>query len=113
MSTTVSEMFGEVREATHSAQLIAFDGCHKIYIAMDTTESAWFRNDGNYKIVEDTPDNMFDQLVKWYDESCPLKFITVVENTAGESVFTSLVPQGAEDSDPWEDEEDDEYSSEA
>lgn len=118
MSTSVSEMFGEVREATHKARQVAFDGCHKIYLSMDDAEASYMRDHGGYECVSDTPEAMFTKLVEWYDKSCGLRFITAVENVAGDSVYTSLVPQCAEDGDPFDDEDDedydnDEYASEA
>lgn len=106
MSTTISEMFSGVREATHETKLIAWDGCHKIYLAMDETEANYMVSHGGYECVVGTPEEMFDKLVEWYEASCGLKFISKVETVGQDSEFTHLVPQGAEDSDPYSDEDD-------
>ncbi len=102
---TLEEMFEEVREATKTAKLIAFDGCHKIYIAMTDHDANWFYDNGSYTLVRQSPESMFHQLEKWYDKSCGLKFINAVHNED----FIQLVPQGAENlSDDDDDDNEDE-----
>lgn len=90
---TLEEMFEEVREHTETAKLIAFDGCHKIYVAMTDSDAHWFFEHGGYTLAKEAPEVMFIQLQEWYDKSCGLKFINAVDN----GDFIQLVPQGAED----------------
>ena len=66
-----------VLDALPEARLIAFDGCHKIYLALDEEEAQWFtRDDSAYETY--TTDNVgkyHKKLQKWYAESCCLRFI--------------------------------------
>ena len=108
----MQDYWSDVREATYSAYLIAFDGCHKIYLAMDETQAAWFRENYNGaecddRTFEGTPEQMFELLVNWYENSCSLKFIqsvTTNEEDPNEG-YTQLIPQGAQDEDDSDDED--------
>jgi len=102
---TLGEMFKDVREACSSAHLVAFDGCHKIYLAMDELEATSFLN-SNYQIFRSSQDEMFDKVKEWYEESCGLRFISSVETNIANpnDGYTQLVPQGASD-------EEEEFSS--
>jgi len=95
-------MFLDVRDACQEAHLIAFDGCHKIYLAMDDEQAEWFRE--NYEhVFTGSADEMYNTLVSWYDSSCWLRFIQAVETNAVDpnEGYTNLIPQGAD----WEDED--------
>lgn len=98
----------KVREAVGQASSMHFDGCHKVYLAMDAEQTAWF--DGGMNAAE--PD--FDKLRDWYDESCPLRFVDAVRTTPSspDVEFTTLIPQGfgedAHDPDETFDNDDDE-----
>ena len=48
----MEEYWGDVEDALQSAELIAFDGCHKIYLAMDAEQAEWFRKNYNEKECE-------------------------------------------------------------
>lgn len=87
-----------VEDYIDDARLIAFDGCHKIYLALDDIEAAWFSTNYDH-VLRDTPKVMMAQLRKWYDESCPLKFIQGVRHDADDpnAGFISLIDQGARD----------------
>jgi hypothetical protein len=101
-----------VSEYAENCVLIAFDGCHKIYLAMDETEAKWFKENYNGaecddRTFEGTPEQMFELLKNWYTYSCSLKFIQAVwSNEADPNAgFVSLISQEA----GWaEDEEDEE-----
>lgn len=70
-------LFDKVELAIADARLIAWDGCHKIYLAMDEYEATWFRD--NYEItLEDTPEVMLNTVIGWYEESCFLRFVSAV-----------------------------------
>ena len=93
-----------VSEYAENCVLIAFDGCHKIYLAMDETEAQWFKENYNGaecddRTFEGTPEQMFELLKNWYENSCSLKFIqSVTTNEADPNEgFESLIPQGAHD----------------
>ena len=106
----------DVEEALEGAHLIAFDGCHKIYVAMDETEAEWFRN--NYtpevcetsRTFEGTEWAMLTKLREWWGESCPLRFIQAVEHNEEDpnAGYTVLIPQGA-DEEEYEEEDEDMY----
>jgi hypothetical protein len=79
MTNATAELWDDVLDHIDDARLVAWDGCHKIYLAMDGEEAAAFRQ--NYEhIVEDTPDAMFYAIRKWYAESCGLRFVTAVSS---------------------------------
>lgn len=107
-TTTMQDYWGDVELALEDAHLIAFDGCHKIYVAMDEIEAQWFLDREDYFCRKGTTSEMLEQLIKWYDESCPLRFVSsVVHNEFDPNAgYTHLIPQGAEDED---EDEDDEY----
>lgn len=75
-----------VKDFLPKAKLIAFDGCHKIYLAMDDIEAQWFfENYGNpvppqNSVVLQGNDTEFllATLKRWYDESCALRLISAV-----------------------------------
>lgn len=99
MTITDTDLFSKVRDAINDAHLIAWDGCHKIYLALDEVEANWFRD--NYEhIVEESPGFMLTMLGKWWDESCGLRFISGVRHNEADpnAGFVTLIGQG-EDSD--------------
>jgi hypothetical protein len=99
-----------VTEATKTTKAIAWDGCHKIYLAMDDEQVREFTSLG-YGVDDDdsvlimagpaSPGELLTYLRNWYEVSCFLKFISAVRtNTADPNAgFTDLIPQG------WEEEE--------
>jgi hypothetical protein len=111
--TIMSEYWQDVEECLSDAQLIAWDECHKIYVAMDDENADWFLDpDSGYLCVMGTHSGMLEQLREWWEESCALRFIqavSVADKTTPlpwGSSYETLIPQGAED----EEEEDyDEY----
>ena len=100
-TTTMQDYWHDVEEALENAHLIAFDGCHKIYVAMDEIEAQWFLDREDYHDAKGTTAEMLEQLIKWYDESCPLKFISsVVHNEFDPNAgYTDIIPQFASDED--------------
>lgn len=115
MNATIEELFEDVKEAMDSAKLVAFDGCHKIYLAMDEGQVEWFKM--NYNGVDCTdrnfvssPEEMLKMVRKWWDESCGLRFISAVETNEEDpnAGFTTLIPQGAGEEEVEEDEDEDE-----
>ena len=111
---TLDELFAPVADAVEDALLIAFDGCHKIYLAMDEEQAYWFRTNYNGTSCTDrtftgTPKEMLNTLLAWWDESCGLKFINAVttDHENPNAGYKSLIGQGdwCEDEDDEDDEE--------
>ena len=114
-TTTMEDYWSDVEYAVDDAHLIAFDGCHKIYLAMDEYEAQWFRENYNGKECDDrtfegTAQAMLEKLKEWYEESCALRFIQSVERNEKDpnAGFKTLIPQGAHDDDGWYEDEDEE-----
>lgn len=103
------KLFLPVAGEIANAHLIAWDGCHKMYLAMDEEEAEWFRE--NYEfVVEDTAEVMLTTLIDWWDQSCSLRFVSAVRYNPDDpnAGFTSLISQ-FEDTDEenlFDDEED-------
>lgn len=99
-TTTMEDYWHDVKEAVQYAKSISFDGCHKIYLAMDDTQAEWFKANYNGEGCDDrtfvgTPEEMFALLQEWYENSCSLKFIqsvTTNEDDPNEG-FESLIPK--------------------
>lgn len=94
MSKTKDDCWKDVEEATKTAKFVAWDDCHKIYVAMDQELEVWF---SNYTTIAGSPKKMLDALRLWYAKSqeCGLEFISAV-SIDSESLkfgFTELIPQ--------------------
>ena len=94
MDTINSDLWSDVEDHLDDAILIAWDGCHKIYLALDQTEADWFRSSYPY-IVEDTYEAMLATLMDWYNASCGLKFVSGVRHNADDpnAGFIDLIEQ--------------------
>ena len=114
----LAEGWDAVEEYINEAALIAFDGCHKIYLAMDPEEAEWFSKNYNGHGCTDrnftgSPEEMLKMVREWWDESCSLRFVNAVWHNEDDpnAGFVSLISQMAEvevDEDASDD-EDDEY----
>ena len=108
---SLEEGWAAVAEYVKDAVLIAFDECHKIYLAMDQEEAYFFRTNYQPAIVESihsTPEAMLATLEEWFEDSCGLKFISAVwhDDLDPNYGFVTLISQCAgEDEDEDEDEE--------
>lgn len=112
-TTDMEDYWNDVEVAMEYAHLVAFDGCHKIYLAMDEEQAEWFRNNYNGKDCTDmnfaAPAKvMLEQVREWYESSCPLRFVSSVKTNHEDpnAGFVSLIPQGADE--VYEDEDEDE-----
>ena len=87
-------LWADVEAHMDEAILVAWDGCHKIYLALDKTEAEWFRSSYPY-IVEDTSEAMLATVMDWYNASCGLKFVSGVRHNADDpnAGFISLIEQ--------------------
>ena len=110
-SDNLEEGWAAVQEYVKDAVLIAFDECHKIYLAMDEVEAYFFRTNYQPAVVESihsTPEAMLATLEEWFDDSCGLKFISAVwhDDLDPNDGFVTLISQCAgDDEDEDEDEE--------
>jgi hypothetical protein len=81
-----------------SAEGIAWDTCHKIYLLMDREQVELMREYGYEQLIttdQMSTDEMFLLVEDWYENSCSLRFIQAVSTNhinpnAG---FESLVDQ--------------------
>lgn len=103
MSKTMEDYWFEVEECLQDARLIAWDTCHKIYLAMDEEQEEWFVENYAPDYFRGTPEQMLAMLHEWYDQSCGLRFIHAVTTNHDNpnDGFENLIPQCAE----WDDEE--------
>lgn len=88
---------------------IAFDGCHKIYLALDAEQVRTFKSygygeddDGSVLIhtVLMPPEKVLEQLTEWFEKGCGLEFINAVE---GNDVFHGIIEQ-FDDGIEWDEE---------
>lgn len=79
-----------IEQAVKGAVLVAWDGCHKIYLATDEAEADWFRkNADKYHTVKASTETMTDVVMGWWADSCPLRFI----NATGAAGTRDIIPQ--------------------
>lgn len=92
--TTTNTLWEDVEAHIDNTILIAWDGCHKIYMALDPHEADYFRSGYPY-IVEDTSEAMLATLMDWYNASCGLKFVSGVRYNPDNpnDGFISLIEQ--------------------
>jgi hypothetical protein len=84
MSRTAKEVVleSDLDEYTQNAKGIAFDTCHKIYVLMDDEQVALMREYGYDPLITSdqmTPEEMSDQVLEWFEDSCGLRFINAVK----------------------------------
>lgn len=101
-----------VEEAIGSAKAIAFDGCHKIYLAMDDNQVAQFKlygydQDDSQLLRVTDPGAALATLHVWFEDSCGLRFISAVRTVEGDENegFTRLIEQFEFDEEDEEEEE--------
>jgi hypothetical protein len=86
-------------EYTASAKAIAWDNCHKIYVLMDDEQVALMREYGYDPLItsdEMTPKQMSEQVMKWFEDSCGLRFVNAVQSNPSNpnEGFIDIIPQG-------------------
>lgn len=89
----MGDVLEDITEYVRRAKLVAFDGCHKLYIALDDVEADWFRG-SSYETFEGSVDGMIDKVLEWFDGSCNLRFISAVSTVNFETVFLPIISQG-------------------
>ncbi len=114
----------EIEAALQTADSIAFDGCHKIYVLMDESQTidmvAFGYNEPNrmFRVGDKasetlkalSTDEAFAKLKDWFDESCGLRFISAVRTVTGNpnEGFICLISQWEGDDDEGYEEDEDE-----
>jgi len=103
-----TQLFAPVVEAITEAHLVAYDGCHKIYLAMDEEQAEWFRENYAPDTFEGTAEEMLATVIGWYENSCFLRFVNAVATNHADpnAGFTSLIPQFVEEIPITDDDED-------
>lgn len=89
-----------------NALLVAWDGCHKIYLAMDKVEADWFRAEYPHT-VGPHPEEMIAAVERWWEQSCFLRFVNSVSHDPVDPNrgFTDVIPQFDEDDEDNDDDE--------
>jgi hypothetical protein len=70
-----------INDRVGSAKGIAWDNCHKIYILMDSEQVDLMKEYGYDPLItadQMSSDEMFNQVIEWYEDSCSLRFIDAV-----------------------------------
>lgn len=89
-----------------TADSIAFDGCHKIYIHRDALGTKRSRENGygdrsdksELIMVRGTPGLALGHVKSWFEESCGLRFINGIIGSGDDyNHYVRLIEQGAED----------------
>lgn len=91
------QAFVEIESMVDDIVALAWDGCHKIYLALDRVEAEHFRRLG---YGDDSPSEflwagtlstteILDVVQQWYYESCGLVFI----NSVKECNYEDIIPQ--------------------
>ncbi len=90
------EGMSAAEEYLEDAILVAFDGCHKIYLAMDEEQAQFFRAEYPH-VVERDYESMNEAIINWYEDSCSLRFINAVytDELDPNAGFISLIEQFA------------------
>jgi hypothetical protein len=96
-SFDIDEGYNAIELYSKDAILAAWDGCHKIYLAMDEVKADFFRE--NYDVVLEAFSgyDIADCVKSWFGNSCGLRFVDAVwhnevDPNAG---FVTLIAQGA------------------
>jgi len=79
--TTATEENTTLSELLETADSIAFDGCHKIYVLMDREQTEKMLDYRYDNIVTDkgaSPSEMLEIVENWYKRSCPFRLIDAI-----------------------------------
>jgi hypothetical protein len=87
-----------IKDRLENAKGIGWDGCHKIYILMDDNQMNKMEEYGYDPLISSnqfTPNEMFETIQNWWDQSCGLRFISAVStNEINPNLgFESLITQ--------------------
>lgn len=95
--------FEQLQEVVKQAKAISFDGCHKIYVLLDDKQVELMRsygygdeNSGTTLTLITDPDAAYKTVRKWYEQSCPLRFVNATRTRSNPGVddeFIQIIPQ--------------------
>lgn len=94
----IEQAFDKIEERVDEIVAIAYDGCHKVYLALDSGEAEAFRRYG-YGDGEDSEFlwastlhtvSIMDTLQHWYHDSCGLRFVTAIKDGQHEDIIPQL-----------------------
>jgi hypothetical protein len=99
---SIIDKIAELDNYLAEAKGIAWDTCHKTYILMSDQEMQRMKEyeyDPLISSDEMSPQEMLATVLGWYNESCSLRFISVVDTYEnGDANFLEdVVPQSFED----------------
>jgi len=85
--------------AVLSAVLVAWDGYHQIYLALDDIEAKKFA-DGGWTTYSGTPEEMYLKVKEWYLASSGLRYVSSARSGKDSgweyrTRYCTLIPQGA------------------
>jgi hypothetical protein len=80
----------KIEDILDTAVSITWEGCHKIYIALDQKSHNQFIEYGYEMVAVEDKDEAVNQLQEWWDASCVLRFIDAVD---GDDKFHAVIPQ--------------------
>ena len=88
----------ELKRYLQDAKGIGFDNCHKIYVLMDEEQMVLMRQYGYDPLItsgEMSPDEMYERVTEWFEDSCGLRFIQAVQTNPKDpnEGFISIVGQ--------------------
>jgi hypothetical protein len=94
ITSNLPKPLDRVEHIIKDVRLVAWDGCHKIYLAMDAEGEAWFREHYSF-IISGAPEDMLVEIQELWDASCSLRFITAVYHNPDNpnAGFVSIVEQ--------------------
>lgn len=90
----------DLEQIMFSAYSVSWDGCHKIYLNMDKMQHDKMIGYGYTRTIENNNPYVTNQEVeKWYEDSCSLRFIDAVFSDGDSDKFVVVVSQfeGEED----------------
>jgi hypothetical protein len=108
----IEEAWEAVRLYARDAILATWDGCHKVYLAMDDEQARRFRNSdyADHLTEEDDEDiSIIEAVEEWWEMSCSLRFVSAVWTTRPDpnDGYVHLISQFAEEGDEDDDDLDD------
>jgi hypothetical protein len=94
---TIATYHDELRQLTQTADSIAWDGCHKIYILQDPEQTDKMKDYG-YQYLWDKSmidsESMLNTIYQWWRQSCELRLVdSVATGDHSADLFTQVVPQ--------------------
>lgn len=94
---SISTYHTDIEQLVSTADSIAWDGCHKIYILQDQQQTDKMKSYGyDYLWTKDLmdSDSMVNTIYQWWRQSCGLRLVdSVATDDYNTDLFTTVVPQ--------------------